>query len=106
MSDHYETLGVERDASADDIKKAYRKLARKYHPDVNPGHEDEFKKVSVAYETLSDPDKRRQYDMGGSTGGAGGFGGFSDLFDTFFGGGGPRQAGPPNQRVRPGRDAS
>lgn len=105
MSDHYETLGVERDASADDIKKAYRKLARKYHPDVNPGHEDEFKKVSVAYETLSDPDKRRQYDMGGSTGGAGGFGGFSDLFDTFFGGGGPRQAGPPNQRVRPGRDA-
>lgn len=107
MSDHYETLGVARDASAEEIKKAYRKLARKYHPDVNPGHDDEFKAVSVAYEVLSDPQKRRNYDAGGGEygqPGASGFGGFSDLFDAFFGGGAGAQPGPAS-RKRPGRDA-
>lgn len=106
MSDHYETLGVARDASADEIKKAYRKLARKYHPDVNPGHEDTFKAVSVAYDVLSDPQKRRNYDAGGGEYGQGGatFGGFSDLFDAFFGGGTNFAPGP-ESRKRPGRDA-
>lgn len=106
MSDHYETLGVSREASDEEIKKAYRKLARKYHPDVNPGHDDEFKAVSVAYDVLSDPQKRRNYDAGGGEyGQAGaGFGGFSDLFDAFFGGGATHAPGPAS-RKRPGRDA-
>src|SRR5919107_1042907 len=82
--DPYAVLGVDRKASADDIKKAYRKLARKYHPDRNkePGAEDRFKRISEAYDTLSDPDKRASYDRGGSVfaggnpfGGAGGGGG-------------------------------
>ena len=107
MSDHYETLGVPRDASDDDIKRAYRKLARKYHPDVNPGHEDEFKAVAVAYEVLSDSTKRRNYDNGGGEYGQG-FGGgadfgFSDLFETFFSGGGSSR-GPASRRQR-GKDA-
>src|SRR5918997_6085666 len=95
--DYYKELGVDRKASQDDIKKAYRKLARKYHPDTNKeaGAEDRFKRISEAYDTLSDPDKRKRYDRGGSLfgganpfgGGAGGsgggatpadFGGFSD----------------------------
>ncbi|MGO2152852.1 MAG: DnaJ domain-containing protein, partial [Brevibacterium aurantiacum] len=59
MADHYETLGVSKDASAAEIKSSYRKLARKYHPDVNPGHEDEFKAISLAYDVLSDSEKRR-----------------------------------------------
>ena len=97
MSDHYETLGVSRDATPDDIKKAYRSLARQLHPDVNPGPEAEerFKEVGRAYEVLSNPEKRQAYDLGGDNGAAGGFGagfGFSDIFDTFFGGGGRRRA--------------
>lgn len=108
MSDYYETLGVARDASPEQIKKAYRKLARELHPDVaGPGAEDRFKDVSRAYEVLSNADKRRQYDMGsdpsapGGGGGAGGFG-FQDIFETFFGGG---QPSGPIPRARRGQDA-
>lgn len=108
MSDHYETLGVARDASQDEIKKAYRKMARKLHPDVNPGHEDEYKKVSVAYEVLSDSEKRRNYDNGGGEYGQGfpqqNFGGFSDLFESFFGGAAGQGAGPASRKRR-GKDA-
>src|ERR671916_689890 len=98
--DYYKELGVDKKASQDDIKKAYRKLARKYHPDTNKeaGAEDRFKQISEAYDTLSDPDKRKKYDRGGSVfgganpfGGAGGggatpadFGGFSDILSGIF----------------------
>jgi molecular chaperone DnaJ len=110
--DYYEVLGVGRQASADEIKKAYRKIAMQYHPDKNPGDkaaEDKFKEAAEAYEVLSNPDKRAQYDrfghsMGnagrGGPGGGGGFGGmnmedifsnFGDIFgDGMFGGGGGR----------------
>jgi molecular chaperone DnaJ len=106
MADLYETLGVDRDASFDEIKKAYRKLARNYHPDVNPDPKmaDRFKEITAAYEVLSDPDKRQNYDLGGSGFGAmgnSGFG-FSDIMDAFFGGG--QQRGP-RPRNRPGQDA-
>ncbi len=105
--DYYEVLGVDKGASEADIKKAYRKLARKYHPDVNPGDKEaevKFKEANDAYETLSDPTKRQQYDQFGhdapNFGGAGGFNGgmefgdMGDLFNMFFGGGGGNPTGP------------
>ena len=103
VKDYYSILGVEKSASSEDIKKAYRKLALKYHPDKNPGDkeaEEKFKELGMAYEVLSDPEKRRKYDQFGpeaferggmGRGGAGGFGGNVDPFDIFsqvFGGGG------------------
>ncbi len=109
MADHYEVLGVSRDATQDEIKKAYRKLARQLHPDVNPGPEasERFKLVTHAYDVLSDEDSRRRYDMGGDdAAGFGGFGGFGDIFETFFGstGGGGRSGRPRSRRER-GQDA-
>ena len=116
--DLYDLLGVARDADADAIKKAYRKLARQLHPDVNPDPttQEKFKEVSHAYEVLSDPQKRQAYDRGGDPfgGGFGGGGGqgagfsFTDIMDAFFGGqggqGGPGGRGP-KSRVRRGQDA-
>lgn len=111
--DYYEVLGVSKDSSADEIKKAYRKLAKKYHPDMNPGDaeaEQNFKEVNEAYDVLSDDDKKAKYDAYGhaafdpaSGGGGAGFGGFGDfgfdfgdIFSSFFGGGssGGRRNGP------------
>lgn len=101
--DYYEVLGLARNATADEVKRAFRQLARKYHPDANPGDpaaEERFKELNEAYEVLSDPEKRAQYDQFGHRAagfGAGqadfsGFGGFGDIFDMFFGaqGGGGR----------------
>jgi len=103
LQDHYEVLGVAKNASQDEIKKAYRKLARQLHPDMNPTEEEQerFKQVTHAYEVLSDPNQRAQYDAGGSMfGDMGGFG-FGDLFENFFGGG---QRGPRSMAER-GQDA-
>lgn len=110
--DLYETLGVARDADADAIKKAYRRMARQYHPDVNPDPEaqERFKEVSAAYEVLSDPEKRRMYDLGGDPFGSGaGFGqgagfSFTDIMDAFFGGQAQGSRGP-RPRQRRGQDA-
>ena len=89
VRDLYEILGVGRDASADDIKKAYRTLAREHHPDVNsaPEAEERFKEIVGAYEILSDPQKRQQYDTFGQSGGPAGapFNDIQDIFDMFFG---------------------
>ena len=107
--DYYEVLGVSKDADEDTLKKAYRKLAKKYHPDANPGDKEaeaKFKEASEAYSVLSDPQKRQQYDQfghaafeqGGGAGYGGGFGGFHfygggmfgilcGIFGGFFGGG-------------------
>ncbi len=109
-TDLYELLGVGRDAGQDEIKRAYRRLARELHPDVNPdpATQDRFKEVTAAYEVLSDPAKRERYDLGGdpfSNGGfaAGGAGfGFGDIMDAFFGGTATRG---PRQRRRRGQDA-
>ena len=120
--DPYRVLGVEKKASAEDIKKAYRKLARQYHPDRNPGDsaaEEKFKEVQAAYDVLGDPEKRKQYDSGGGIfggfdprnmggqGGSGGFGvgGIGDILSDLFGGGGGTTTGrgAPNRPER-GRD--
>ncbi len=107
-TDYYDVLGVSRDATPEEIKRSYRKLARELHPDVNPDEatQDRFKDVTAAYEVLSDPEKRQMYDLGGDPrGGAGGFGpgtfGFGDIMDAFFGG----QSRGPRQRVSRGKDA-
>ncbi len=124
--DYYETLGVNKSASKDEIKKAFHKMAHKYHPDKNKGDDSKFKEVNEAYQTLSDDQKRAQYDRFGSAGPqgfsggqGGGFGGFDfsgfqngngvefdmgdlgDIFGDFFGGGGGRRGG-----VKRGRDIS
>ncbi|NPV26861.1 MAG: molecular chaperone DnaJ [Firmicutes bacterium] len=118
--DYYEVLGVSRDANETEIKKAYRKLARQYHPDANPNDkqaEEKFKEINEAYEVLSDPEKRARYDQmghaafGNGAEGFGGFGGFSgfgqdmggfgDIFDMFFGGG----FGSANRRTGPQQGA-
>ena len=123
-TEFYDRLGVSKDASQDEIKKAYRKMSKKYHPDINkePGAEEKYKEVQEAYETLGDEQKRAAYDQygaaganggfGGGTGGfdgfngGAGFGGFEDIFSSFFGGGGatrnpnaPRQGDDLQYRV-------
>ena len=112
-TEYYDRLGLSKDASQDEIKGAYRKLSKKYHPDINkePGAEEKYKEILEAYETLSDAQKRAAYDQygpdgangfggqgsfGGFDGGAG-FGGFEDIFSSFFGGGATRNPNAPRQ---------
>ena len=112
-TEYYDRLGVSKDASQDEIKRAYRKMSKKYHPDINkePGAEEKYKEVQEAYETLSDDQRRAAYDQygpdgangfggqggfGGFDGGAG-FGGFEDIFSSFFGGGATRNPNAPRQ---------
>ncbi|MCE2267432.1 molecular chaperone DnaJ [Streptococcus thermophilus] len=112
-TEYYDRLGLSKDASQDEIKRAYRKLSKKYHPDINkePGAEEKYKEILEAYETLSDAQKRAAYDQygpdgangfggqgsfGGFDGGAG-FGGFEDIFSSFFGGGATRNPNAPRQ---------
>jgi molecular chaperone DnaJ len=111
VADHYEVLGVDRSASPEEIKKAYRKLAREFHPDVNPSADasDKFKSVTHAYDVLSDPKQRQEYDNpNAGFGGGAGFGGFGDVFEAFFGaaapGGGGSGAAPRSRKER-GADA-
>ena len=91
MKNYYEILGVSKDSSPEEIKKAYRKLSLQYHPDKNPSGEEKFKEISEAYSILSDADKKAQYDRGGTSfedlfGGGGGASPF-DIFEQMFGGG-------------------
>ena len=120
--DYYEVLGLQKGASDNDIKKAFRKMAMKYHPDKNPGDkvaEEKFKEINEAYAVLSDPEKKEKYDrfghagvdpnsgFGGGAGGFGGFGGFEDIFDMFggaFGGFGDGSRGRRNNGPRKGSD--
>jgi molecular chaperone DnaJ len=110
--DYYEVLGVERSASDAEIKRAFRKLAQQWHPDVNtdPAAQERFKEINEAYQVLSDPDRRQRYDTFGRAGADGGgatgfegFGGFSDIFDAFFGGGAASTAAR-RGRPQPGAD--
>ena len=114
MADHYEVLGVDKTATTDEIKKAYRRLARELHPDVNasPDASERFKAVTHAYDVLSDTESRQQYDRGPSAAGGGGFGGqgfggFGDIFETFFGSSGQGGGGnaAPRSRKERGADA-
>jgi molecular chaperone DnaJ len=112
MADYYQLLGVGRDADAESLKKAYRRLARQYHPDVNkdPRAEDKFKEIGRAYEVLGDPKTRARYDQFGEAGVSGGaagmpdmgdMGGFADLFETFFSGFGGAGAAPGGRQRGP-----
>ena len=112
-TEYYDRLGVSKDASQDEIKRAYRKMSKKYHPDINkePGAEEKYKEVQEAYETLSDDQKRAAYDQYGPDGangfggqggfsgfdGGAGFGGFEDIFSSFFGGGATSNPNAPRQ---------
>lgn len=106
MTDYYEILGVSREASTEEIKRAYRRLARQHHPDIaGPEAEERFKDITRAHEVLSNPEKRQQYDVGGGEGGHGAGFGFSDMFDFFAAAAGGGSARGPISRTRRGQDA-